>query len=273
MSKAFRLTASTGIHKGDREYQQDRVALFAHPRYNGCVLGIVADGMGGRSGGRKASDQVMLTAQQLFERFSPEVDDAATMLKHIVTEAHIVIRLTAISSEQEPHSTLAAFLITPRGECHWVHAGDSRIYHVQNGALIHRTSDHSYVQTLVDRGEISEAEANTHPHANILVGCLGTENDPRHAACDSRAASRRCDPRLQRRGLALFRAHRARIGREFADAARGHGVPHRQGPLARTRRRRQPLAGDREDRGAGRAEEGSNAHATGRICPLTRGIQ
>lgn len=178
MSKAFRLTASTGIHKGDREYQQDRVALFAHPRYNGCVLGIVADGMGGRSGGRKASDQVMLTAQQLFERFSPEVDDAATMLKHIVTEAHIVIRLTAISSEQEPHSTLAAFLITPRGECHWVHAGDSRIYHVQNGVLIHRTSDHSYVQTLVDRGEISEAEANTHPHANILVGCLGTENDP-----------------------------------------------------------------------------------------------
>ncbi|WP_353234133.1 protein phosphatase 2C domain-containing protein [Diaphorobacter ruginosibacter] len=178
MSKAFRLTASTGIHKGDREYQQDRVALFAHPRFNGCVLGIVADGMGGRSGGRKASDQVMLTAQQLFERFSPASDDAATMLKHIVTEAHIVIRLTAMSSEQEPHSTLAAFLITPHGDCHWVHAGDSRIYHVHDGVLVQRTSDHSYVQTLVDRGEISEAEANNHPHANILVGCLGTENDP-----------------------------------------------------------------------------------------------
>ena len=178
MSKAFRLTASTGIHKGDREYQQDRVALFSHPRYNGCVLGIVADGMGGRSGGRKASDQVMLTAQQLFERYSPDVDAAPTMLKHIATEAHIVIRLTAISSEQEPHSTLAAFLITPRGDCHWVHAGDSRIYHVQNGQMITRTSDHSYVQTLVDRGELTEAEAHNHPQANILVGCLGTENDP-----------------------------------------------------------------------------------------------
>ncbi len=178
MSRAFRLTASTGIHKGDREYQQDRVALLSHPRYNGCVLGIVADGMGGRSGGRKASDQVMLTARQLFERFSPDLDDPTALLKHIVTESHIVIRLTAISSEQEPHSTLAAFLITPRGECHWVHAGDSRIYHVQNGRLITRTSDHSYVQTLVDRGEISEVEANSHPHSNILVGCLGTENDP-----------------------------------------------------------------------------------------------
>jgi serine/threonine protein phosphatase PrpC len=178
MSKAIRLSASTGIHKGDREYQQDQVALLSHPRYNGCVLAVLADGMGGRSGGRKASDQVMLTAKQLFERYSPETDDPVAMLKSLVQEAHIVIRLTAITSEQEPHSTIAAFLINPRGDCHWVHAGDSRIYHFQNGRMMHRTSDHSYVQALVDRGEITEAEANTHPHSNILVGCLGTESDP-----------------------------------------------------------------------------------------------
>ena len=113
MTKAFRLIASTGIHKGDREYQQDQVALLSHPRYNGCVLAVLADGMGGRSGGRKASDQVMLTARQLFERYSPETDDPVTMLKALVQEAHIVIRLTAITSEQEPHSTITAFLINP----------------------------------------------------------------------------------------------------------------------------------------------------------------
>ena len=117
-SKGYRLTASTGIHKGDREYQQDQVALISHPRLQGCVLGIVADGMGGRSGGRKASDQVMLTARQLFERYSPEHDDAANLLKQMVMEAHIVIKLTAISSEQEPHSTFAAFIINPAGDCH-----------------------------------------------------------------------------------------------------------------------------------------------------------
>ena len=178
MTKAFRIIASTGLHKGDRDYQQDRVTLLSHRRFNGCLLGVVADGMGGRSGGRKASDQVMLTARQLFDRYSPETDDAAALLKHIVQEAHIVIRLTAISSEQEPHSTIAAFLINPRGDCHWVHAGDSRIYHFQGGRLVFRTSDHSYVQALVDRGEITEAEANIHPHSNILVGCLGTESDP-----------------------------------------------------------------------------------------------
>jgi serine/threonine protein phosphatase PrpC len=143
MIKAFRLIASTGIHKGDREYQQDQVALISHERFNGCVLGVVADGMGGRSGGRKASDQVMMTARQLFERYSPETDDPAAMLKNMVQEAHIVIRLTAISSEQEPHSTIAAFLINPRGDCHWVHAGDSRIYHFEGARLTFRTSDHS----------------------------------------------------------------------------------------------------------------------------------
>ncbi len=178
MTKAFRLIASTGIHKGDREYQQDQVALISHERYNGCVLGVIADGMGGRSGGRKASDQVIMTARQLFERYSPESDDPAAMLKNMVEEAHIVIRLAAISSEQEPHSTIAAFLINPRGDCHWVHAGDSRIYHFEGARLTFRTSDHSYVQALVDRGELTEAEANIHPHSNILVGCLGTESDP-----------------------------------------------------------------------------------------------
>jgi len=178
MSNGYRITASTGIHKGDRDYQQDQIALLNHPRVNGCMLAVVADGMGGRSGGRKASDQVMLTTQQLFERYSPERDDPQALLKQLVEEAHLVIKLTAISSEQEPHSTIAAFLINPNGECHWVHAGDSRIYHYHGNKLMKRTSDHSYVQTLVDKGEITEEEANVHPQSNILMGCLGIEDDP-----------------------------------------------------------------------------------------------
>ena len=178
MSKSYRITASTGIHKGDRDYQQDQVVLLRHSRIPGCLLGVVADGMGGRSGGRKASDQVMLTAKQLFERYAPETDDAPAMLRQIIEESHIVIKLTAISAEQEPHSTLAAFLINPGGECHWVHTGDSRIYHFQGNKLVYRTVDHSYVQTLIDKGEISEEEANIHPQSNILMGCLGADEAP-----------------------------------------------------------------------------------------------
>ena len=178
VSKGYRLTASTGIHRGDREYQQDQVILLTHARASGCVLAVLADGMGGRSGGRKASDQVMMTARQLFERYSPLTDDPPAALMQLVQEAHTVIKLTAISSEEEPHSTLAAFLINPKGDCHWVHAGDSRIYHYRGNKLVKRTLDHSYVQTLVSRGEITEAQASVHPQSNILMGCLGTDNEP-----------------------------------------------------------------------------------------------
>lgn len=52
LPEAYRLSAATGLHCGDRPYQQDQVEIFTHSRIKGCVLGIVADGMGGKSGGR-----------------------------------------------------------------------------------------------------------------------------------------------------------------------------------------------------------------------------
>lgn len=82
----FRLNAATGTHRGDRAYQQDQVAVVAHPRIDGCMMGIVADGMGGKSGGRKAADQVILTARQLFERYSPEDESPAELLGQIASE-------------------------------------------------------------------------------------------------------------------------------------------------------------------------------------------
>lgn len=141
-------------------------------------MAVLADGMGGRSGGRKASDQVMMTARQLFERYSPTVDDPVSMLSQLVLEAHTVIKLTAISTEEEPHSTIAVFVLNPDGSCHWAHAGDSRIYHFHGKQLVDRTKDHSYVQSLVNKGELTEEQANFHPQSNILMGCLGTEKEP-----------------------------------------------------------------------------------------------
>ena len=174
----FRFSAATGLHRGDRAYQQDQVELIRHARSKGAVLAVVADGMGGKSGGRKASDQVLLTARQIFERFAPGVDDASDMLRQLVLEAHLMIKLTAITSEEEPHSTVAAFLIGPKLECDVVHAGDSRVYHFRGAEMMQRTVDHSFVQRLVDEGKITEDQANTHPQSNLLTGCLGTHADP-----------------------------------------------------------------------------------------------
>ena len=174
----YRLSATTGLHRGDRAYQQDQVEIIAHDRTPGCLLAVLADGMGGKSGGRKAADQVLLTAQQLFERYAPSRDDAAETLKQLVLESHLMIKLTAITAEEEPHSTVAAFLVSPSRECDIVHAGDSRIYHFRGADMVSRSIDHSYVQRLVDEGQITEDEANVHPQSNLLTGCLGTQQDP-----------------------------------------------------------------------------------------------
>ena len=175
---ALRITAATAIHRGDRPYQQDQVEILSHPRISGCVMGTLADGMGGKSGGRKAADQVLLTAKQLFERYSPPSEAPTDLLTQLVTEAHLMIKLTAIAAEEEPHSTLAAFLISADQRADIIHAGDSRVYHFRGPDMVSRTIDHSYVQKLVDDGEISEEQANTHPQSNLLTGCLGTFQDP-----------------------------------------------------------------------------------------------
>ena len=174
----YRLSAATGLHRGDRAYQQDQVEIMLHERVRGSALAVVADGMGGKSGGRKAADQVMLTARQIFERYVPSEEDAGEMLRQVINESHLMIKLTAITAEEEPHSTVAAFLMSSDLRCDVAHAGDSRVYHFRNHEMMARTIDHSFVQRLVDEGKITEDAANTHPQSNLLTGCLGTAADP-----------------------------------------------------------------------------------------------
>lgn len=178
MPAAYRLSAATGLHLGDRAHQQDQVRVFAHRRAAGCVLAVVADGMGGLSGGRKAADQVMLVAQQLFEAYAPGPQAAHRLLTQLVEQSHLMIRLTAVTAREQPHSTLAAFLVDPGLACHLVHAGDSRVHHFRDGALRHRTADHSYVQELVEAGILPPEEAQDHPDAHLLTGCLGAAAEP-----------------------------------------------------------------------------------------------
>jgi serine/threonine protein phosphatase PrpC len=175
---SFRLIATTGTHRGDRAYQQDQVVIIPHHRMTGCLLAVLADGMGGKSGGRKAADQVILTARQLFERYSPSHDLPDQFLKQLAEEAHLMIKLTAISAEEEPHSTLAAFIINPDRSACIAHIGDSRVYHFTGAEMAFRTTDHSYVQRLINEGQITEEEANTHPQSNLLTGCLGSQTEP-----------------------------------------------------------------------------------------------
>lgn len=175
----YRIEAGTGQHIGDRKEQQDRTAIFAAPRAPGYVMAVVADGMGGLSGGALAAEQVIRTAKQAFDMFSPQTEDVAKMLATIAHEAHTVIKLTAISSEKKPHSTMVILVITPDKSAVWAHVGDSRLYRFDGPNCAERTIDHSYVETLVKEGKLSREEAQHHQLANVLVNALGSnDNEP-----------------------------------------------------------------------------------------------
>src|ERR1700712_5451618 len=151
-SVPLRVSAVTAQHIGDRAEQQDRVGIFTSRRLPDSALFVVADGMGGKTGGAMAAQQVMSTAKNLFAEYSLG-DSIESLLTEIVREAHLVIKLSALSTEKEPHSTLAALVVQPH-RADWAHVGDSRIYRFNDGRLLGRTTDHSYVEQLVTEGKL-----------------------------------------------------------------------------------------------------------------------
>jgi len=175
----YKIEAGTGQHIGDRNEQQDRVALLTSPRAPGYLMAVVADGMGGMSGGALAAEQVIRTARQVFDLFSPQTDDLEKMLRDIAHEAHTVIKLTSISSEKKPHSTMVVLVLTPARDALWAHVGDSRLYRMRGPNCAERTTDHSYVEKLVGEGRLPKEQARQHRLANVLVSALGShEQEP-----------------------------------------------------------------------------------------------
>lgn len=164
-------------HIGDRAEQQDRVAIYAHPKVKGALLAVLADGMGGHTGGALAAEQVLHQARQNFETGSLGPEQIRATLAGAIADAHDGIKLTRYTSEQDPHSTACLFVLQP-GRADWAHCGDSRIYHFRNGERITRTADHSYVMDLVRKGFLTEEQAEKHPNKNILLSCLGDEEPP-----------------------------------------------------------------------------------------------
>ena len=171
------IEACSAQHIGDRQEQQDRVGIFAHPKTKGTMMAVVADGMGGHTGGALAAEQVVHSARTSFETWGPSAESVDEMLQSGIRDAHDAIKLTRFTSEQDPHSTACLFALQP-GRADWAHCGDSRIYHFRDGARIARTEDHSYVMDLVRKGIITEAQAEQHPNKNILMSCLGDPEAP-----------------------------------------------------------------------------------------------
>jgi len=173
----YRISACIGQHLGDRSEQQDRAGIYTSKRTAGCMLAVVADGMGGRTGGALAAEQVITTAKGLFEEFNPANQSVTDLLTEIIRDAHTIIQLTAATAEKEPHSTIIAMVLQP-GQVNWAHVGDSRLYYFKGDRLEFRTTDHSYVEHLVQTGKLAREAAGTHRMGHVLTSALGTDKPP-----------------------------------------------------------------------------------------------
>ena len=165
-------------HQGDRKEQQDRVAIVPHPRVKGVALAVVADGMGGHTGGSLAAEQVVHTAKNNLLNFGPADESPQYMLENSMREAHTMIKASRFMNEKDPHSTAVMLLVQP-GKVNWAHCGDSRMYRFRGDRLMFRTTDHSYVEHLIATGKITAAQAENHPHKNVLLTSLGGKDEPK----------------------------------------------------------------------------------------------
>ena len=173
----IRIDACVAQHQGDRQEQQDRVAFFPHPRGGNVALAVVADGMGGHTGGALAAQQVVHTASNNFEPFSVRSESPQSLLAASLNEAHLLIKASRFMNEKDPHSTAVMLLVQP-GRADWAHCGDSRLYCWRGDQPVFRTTDHSYVEQQVAKGKLTPQQALVHPHRNILLTSLGGNEAP-----------------------------------------------------------------------------------------------
>jgi PPM family protein phosphatase len=134
-------------------------------------LYAVADGMGGHRGGEVASSLALETVQGLFERREGSLaEQVAEANRAVFDRSQNDRRVSGMGT------TLTAAQVDGN-RVHLVHVGDSRAYLLRGGELTQITEDHTLVHRMVMEGEISEEEAETHPHRSILTRALGVDQN------------------------------------------------------------------------------------------------
>lgn len=169
-----------------RDSNQDNFfAGFLDEENNEIFLAAVCDGMGGANGGSFASSLALNTF----------ITELSAGLKNLVAEklpsdaCEVLLSYAAKCANSEVYAaskkdlslrgmgtTLVAMLVF-RGAVYVINIGDSRLYVVSDDGICKLTHDHSYVQTLVDQGKITEEEARVHPNKNVIMRAVGTDSE------------------------------------------------------------------------------------------------
>ncbi|TDO67271.1 protein phosphatase [Kribbella sp. VKM Ac-2571] len=160
--------------------------------YAGPHLLLLADGMGGAAAGEVASaaavqvirrlDTADITGEDMIEALAGAIHRANERLSELVEE----------DPEREGMGSTVTALMFDGKQLGLAHLGDSRAYRLRDGQLYQLSHDHTFVQSLVDEGRISQEEAFTHPHRNLILRVLDgrPDSDPDLEMLDVQAGDR-----------------------------------------------------------------------------------
>ena len=144
---------------------------------------VICDGMGGANGGSVASSLALSTIKKhILETYTDDISkgDIKSMIINAINKANQKVFQTA---REKPElfgmGTTVVVMIAKSDELYVAHVGDSRAYMKKKDILEQLTVDHSFVQNLIDFGQITEIEAKTHPKRNIITRAVGVHENVR----------------------------------------------------------------------------------------------
>ncbi|MGN0458307.1 MAG: Stp1/IreP family PP2C-type Ser/Thr phosphatase [Eubacterium sp.] len=160
-----------------RENNQDAYAVGELP--GDVAWAVVCDGMGGAAGGNIASAlAVKVISDKITASYNERMKDASikNLLDSAITAANIeVYDMAYTRPELKGMGTTVVCAIIRKDVAYIAHAGDSRAYIVDDKGVEQITVDHSLVQDLVNKGEITAEQAEKHPNKNIITRALGVD--------------------------------------------------------------------------------------------------
>lgn len=142
--------------------------------YAGTHLFLVADGMGGHAGGDVASSLATQAVTAVADERFESIDIAqARLVESVKNSAAELIDAVREHPDLSGMGTTVSALLRHNNQVVIAHIGDSRIYRLRGGVLEQITTDHTFVQKLVETGRITPEEALVHPRRNVLMRVLG----------------------------------------------------------------------------------------------------
>lgn len=144
-----------------------------------CTVAVVCDGMGGTNGGHTASSVAVETILHTLETaIRPHMDwqQLKNTVLQAVAAANQAIRARAVEDESlSQMGTTLVCAVCRDGEAELFNVGDSRGYLLSEEGIRQVTRDHSVVESMVERGDITPAQARRHPRRNLITRALGPD--------------------------------------------------------------------------------------------------